>query len=81
MTPLLPGLTIYRALYELAVERTTFGLATLMVALGIALALGAGVLFGEYLAQPVRTGLGRLERKLAGPRLAGPLRPARRQLE
>jgi uncharacterized membrane protein YjjP (DUF1212 family) len=81
MVPLLPGLTTYRALYELAVDRTTVGVATLMTALGIALALGAGVVLGEYLAQPVRTGLGRLERRLAGPRLAGPLRPTRRRLE
>ncbi len=47
---------------ELAVTRTTDGLPTLMVAVAIALALAAGVVFGEYLAQPVRTGLGRLER-------------------
>jgi uncharacterized membrane protein YjjP (DUF1212 family) len=81
MVPLLPGLTIYRALFELAVERTYNGLSTLMVATSVALALAAGVVLGEYLAQPVRHGLGRLERRLAGPRLAGPLRPTRRRQE
>lgn len=81
MTPLLPGLFVYRALYQLAVDHDTRGVTTLMVALGIALALGGGVVLGEYLAQPVRTGIGRLERKLAGPRLVGPLRPTRRRLE
>lgn len=81
MVPLLPGLTIYRALYELAVERTYEGLSTLMLALSVALALAAGVVLGEYLAQPVRHGLGRLERRLSGPRLAGPLRPTRRRQE
>lgn len=81
MVPLLPGLTIYRALFELAVERTYTGLSTLMVATSIALALAAGVVLGEYLAQPVRSGLGRLERRFAGPRMAGPLRPTRRRLE
>jgi uncharacterized membrane protein YjjP (DUF1212 family) len=81
MVPLLPGLTIYRALYEMAIERTYTGFSTLMVATSVALALAAGVVLGEYLAQPVRSGLGRLERRLSGPRLAGPLRPTRRRLE
>lgn len=81
MVPLLPGLTVYRGLYELAVERSYTGLSTLMVATSVALALAAGVVLGEYLAQPVRSGLGRLERRLSGPRLAGPLRPTRRRLE
>ncbi|MBB4907288.1 threonine/serine exporter family protein [Actinophytocola algeriensis] len=81
MVPLLPGLTIYRALFELAVERSNSGLSTLMVATSIALALAAGVVLGEYLAQPVRYGLGRLERRISGPRLAGPLRPTKRRLE
>jgi len=43
-----------------------------------ALALAAGVVLGEYLAQPVRYGL---ERRLADPRMSGPLRPTRRRLE
>ncbi|MGB3442967.1 MAG: threonine/serine exporter family protein [Actinophytocola sp.] len=81
MVPLLPGLTVYRALFELAVERTYTGMSTLMVATSIALALAAGVVLGEYLAQPVRYGLGRLERRLSGPRMAGPLRPTKRRLE
>ncbi|MFI7675234.1 threonine/serine exporter ThrE family protein [Actinophytocola sp. NPDC049390] len=81
MVPLLPGLTIYRALFEMAVERSNAGLSTLMVATSIALALAAGVVLGEYLAQPVRYGLGRLERRISGPRLAGPLRPTKRRLE
>ncbi|WP_051114810.1 threonine/serine ThrE exporter family protein [Actinokineospora enzanensis] len=81
MVPLLPGLTTYRAVFELAVERSLNGLPTLMVAAAIALALAAGVVLGEYLAQPVRSGLGRLERRLAGPRMSGPLRPTERRLE
>lgn len=81
LTPLLPGLTIYQSMFQLAVQRTPNGLPTLMLAVAIALALAAGVVLGEFLAQPVRTGLGRLERRMAGPRLAGPLRPARRRLE
>ncbi len=81
MVPLLPGLPTYRALYELAIERSPAGLSTLMIAAAIALALAAGVVLGEYLAQPVRTKLGRLERRLAGPRLSGPLQPNKRHTE
>lgn len=80
ITPLLPGLSTYRGLYELGV--TPDGDATtLMKAIALGLALAAGVVLGEYLAQPVRSRLGRLERRLAGPRLAGPLRPVRHRLE
>ncbi|WP_084794750.1 threonine/serine exporter family protein [Actinokineospora bangkokensis] len=81
MVPLLPGITTYRGVFQLAVERSVAGLPTLMLAAAIALALAAGVVLGEYLAQPVRSGLGRLERRLAGPRMSGPLRPTRRRLE
>jgi uncharacterized membrane protein YjjB (DUF3815 family) len=80
ITPLLPGLSTYRGLYQLGVEPGG-NISTLMTAVAIGLALAAGVVLGEYLAQPVRTGLGRLERKLAGPRMAGPLEPAERRLE
>ncbi|MDV6014683.1 threonine/serine exporter family protein [Haloechinothrix sp. LS1_15] len=80
ITPLLPGLLTYRGLYELAVLQTG-DITTLMSAIAVGLSLAAGVVLGEYLAQPVRTKLGRLERKLAGPRLAGPLRPTKRRIE
>lgn len=80
ITPLLPGLATYRGLYELGVQPVG-QFTTLMQAIAIGLALAAGVVLGEYLAQPVRTQLGRLERKLAGPRMAGPLRPSRRRLQ
>ena len=49
------------------------GLLTLLSAAGIGLALAAGVVLGEFLAQPVRPRLGRLERRRTAPRLAGPL--------
>jgi len=80
ITPLLPGLSTYRGLYQLGVQPGG-DISTLMTAVAVGLALAAGVVLGEYLAQPVRTGLGRLERKLAGPRMAGPLKPAERRLE
>ncbi len=70
ITPLLPGFATYRGMSELIDNGTITGL---MTAAAIGLALAAGVVLGEFLAQPVRTGLSRLERKLAGPRMAGPL--------
>ncbi|MDT8911012.1 threonine/serine exporter family protein [Amycolatopsis sp. PS_44_ISF1] len=80
ITPLLPGLSTYRGLYQLGVEPGG-NISTLMTAVAVGLALAAGVVLGEYLAQPVRTGLGRLERKFAGPRMAGPMEPSDRWLE
>ncbi|RZQ61688.1 threonine/serine ThrE exporter family protein [Amycolatopsis suaedae] len=80
ITPLLPGLSTYRGLYEMGVYPGG-ELGTLMTAVAVGLALAAGVVLGEYLAQPVRSGLGRLERKLAGPRMAGPLETGSRRLD
>lgn len=81
VAPLLPGLATYRGLYQLSVLGSTEGLPTLMLAVAVGLALGAGVVLGEYLAQPVRSSLGRLERRFAGVRMSGPLRPSRRRLD
>ena len=60
MVPLLPGWTTYRGLYQLTAEGDAAGLSTLVLAAGTALALAAGVVLGEHLGRPVRTGLGRL---------------------
>jgi uncharacterized membrane protein YjjB (DUF3815 family) len=54
ITPLLPGLTAYRGFYQLAVEGVADGLVTVTVALGIGLAIAAGVAFGDWLARPRR---------------------------
>lgn len=80
--PLLPGLTIYRGMLRLADGDTLGGLVTLGNALAIGLALAAGAILGEFLAQPTRRDVPRFERRLVGPRLAGPLRrsaPRRRE--
>jgi uncharacterized membrane protein YjjP (DUF1212 family) len=77
IVPLLPGLAIYRGLFQLF-QRNLAGVTSLFVALAVAVALAAGVLLGEYVAQPLRREARRLETRLAGPRLVGPLRPRRR---
>lgn len=70
ITPLLPGWTVYRGLYQLTAEGDSDGLSTLVLATGIALALAGGVVLGEHLARPVRSGLSRLERRFVTTRTA-----------
>lgn len=81
ITPMLPGLTTYRGVLELVVQNNLHGLITLMSATSIGLALAAGVVLGEFLARPARTKMGRLERRLAGSRLTGPLSWTSRRLD
>jgi uncharacterized membrane protein YjjP (DUF1212 family) len=71
ITPLLPGLSIYRGL-ALITTSASASLLALFNAAAIAIALSAGAILGEYLAQPVRREAHRLESRLAGPRMVGP---------
>ncbi|MET7281914.1 threonine/serine exporter family protein [Kribbella sp. NPDC005582] len=77
--PLLPGLTIYKGLYELTGLGNLIGIVSLATAVAIAIAIASGVILGEYIAQPIRREARRLEDRLAGPRLIGPRRPVRRR--
>ncbi|MBW0114058.1 threonine/serine ThrE exporter family protein [Pseudonocardia abyssalis] len=54
ITPLLPGFSAYRGFYQLAIEGVSDGLVTITLALGIGLALAAGVALGDFLTRPVR---------------------------
>ena len=72
--PLLPGLTIYRGMLRLADGDALGGLVLLGNAVTTGLALAAGAILGEFLAQPARREVQRFERRVSGPRLAGPLR-------
>ena len=71
VVPLLPGLSIYRGLALLAEGQD--GVLDLAAAGATAIALAAGVILGQYIAQPIRREGQRLEGRLAGPRLVGPL--------
>lgn len=73
IVPLLPGLTVYEGLFALSQGDPLLGVIKLVQALTIGLALAAGALLGEFMAQPARRNVARFERRLAGPRLAGPL--------
>jgi uncharacterized membrane protein YjjB (DUF3815 family) len=70
IVPLLPGLSIYRGLALLAEGED--GVLDLAAAAATAIALAAGVILGQYVAQPIRREGLRLESRLAGPRLVGP---------
>ncbi len=72
IVPLLPGLSIYRGL-ALFGQGSNAGLVAMATAAAIAIALSAGVILGQYVAQPLKREARRLERRLAGPRLVGPL--------
>ena len=73
ITPFLPGLSIYRALSLFTVGDSN-GLVDFVTAAGVAIALASGVILGEYIAQPLRREARKLEDRLSGPRLVGPLR-------
>jgi uncharacterized membrane protein YjjP (DUF1212 family) len=80
ITPLLPGGSIYRGLYKMT-EGDILGIASLAAAVVIAVALASGVILGEYIAQPLKREARRLETKMSGPRLVGPLRVRRSRRE
>ena len=72
IVPLLPGLSIYRGLSLMATGGN--GILSIVAAAATAIALASGVILGEYVAQPLRREAHRLETRLSGPRLVGPLR-------
>lgn len=54
ITPLLPGLSLYRGMYSLLSDQMVQGLSSLGIALATATALAAGVTFGEWIARHLR---------------------------
>jgi uncharacterized membrane protein YjjB (DUF3815 family) len=65
IVPLLPGLAIYRGLFAIVVDADIQGgLADLVGASGIGLALAAGVALGEYLGAPVSGGRDRYDERV-----------------
>jgi uncharacterized membrane protein YjjB (DUF3815 family) len=59
--PMLPGLAIFRAVFSFAVDGDfNNGLRQMLAAIAIALALGSGVVLGEFLGSPLRYRAGRV---------------------
>ncbi len=54
ITPLLPGLKVYRGLYALLNDELIIGLNQLFSAFAVGLALAAGVTLGEWMARDLR---------------------------
>lgn len=54
VTPLLPGMTIYRGMHALLHDDPIGGFTALASALGIATALAAGIVLGEWMARRLR---------------------------
>ncbi|AKK11834.1 threonine/serine exporter ThrE [Corynebacterium uterequi] len=54
ITPLLPGVMLYRSMYALLSEQTLVGFTNLFLALAIGGSLAAGVVLGEWLARRIR---------------------------
>ena len=66
IVPLLPGLAVYRAMFQLVepgLGRSDLWLTTLVGAAGIGLGLAAGVSLGTFAARPLRTELDRWQRR------------------
>jgi uncharacterized membrane protein YjjP (DUF1212 family) len=73
IVPLLPGLSIYRGLSSMA-NGDPAGIFNLATAAAIAISIASGVILGEYFVQPLKREVRRLEDRLSGPRLVGPIR-------
>jgi uncharacterized membrane protein YjjP (DUF1212 family) len=70
--PLVPGLTTYRGFVSVVTGDVVGGLSFLSAAFATALALGAGVLCGQFFSDPVRNRLGRIHRRYFSRGMAGP---------
>lgn len=86
VVPLLPGLSIYRGLSLLGEQTNRSaaeGLLAMVTAASVAIALAAGVILGEYVAQPVAREARKMPSRLAGPRMVGVtrIRPQRARRE
>jgi uncharacterized membrane protein YjjP (DUF1212 family) len=66
ITPLLPGLQLYRGFTQIALNSVSPGAVTTIVALTVALALAAGVSLGEQVGWPVHRTVRRLYAKRRG---------------
>jgi uncharacterized membrane protein YjjP (DUF1212 family) len=69
--PLVPGLTTYRGFVSLVTGDAVGGISSLSAAFATALALGAGVLAGQFLSDPVRRRMGRIQRRYFSEGMAG----------
>ena len=68
ITPLVPGLAVYRGLSEIMAGQTVAAISNLFTAVMVGCTLAAGVTLGEWVARTLRRP--RLPRRLLGSRVA-----------
>jgi len=68
ITPLLPGLAVYRGLFAMTNSDPVTGLSEMSAALGIGAALASGVVLGEWMARALRSTLAQRVPALLGAR-------------
>lgn len=83
ITPLLPGLKVYRGLYALLNDELLIGTNQVLAAVGVGCALAAGVTLGEWIDRSVRrppilSRFGSIRRPVIVRRRRPPRHPARR---
>jgi len=83
ITPLLPGLKVYRGLYALLNDELLIGADQLLAAVGVGCALAAGVTLGEWVDRTVRrprilSRFGSIRKPVIVRRRRAPRHPARR---
>lgn len=72
ITPMLPGLAVFRAVFAFAPNgHFDQGIGLMLAAAATAVALGGGVVLGEFVGSPLRSGAGRLGRWLRLGGVAG----------
>lgn len=72
ITPLLPGLAVFQAVFAFAVDkRFDDGLAQMLAAGATALAIGSGVVMGEFIGAPLRYREGRIGEFMRKPEQPG----------
>ncbi|TAM68228.1 MAG: threonine/serine exporter family protein [Microbacteriaceae bacterium] len=77
LVPLVPGLILFQGLLQLADGQLT-GILSMLSAAGVAGALAAGAILGQYLVQAVWGPARRLQRRFIGPLMAMPVQFGRR---
>lgn len=76
LVPLVPGLILFTGLLQLA-EGTIDGVVSMLAAAGVAVALAAGAICGQYVLQAVWGPVRALPRRFVGPLMALPVRLTR----
>ncbi|MET0975990.1 MAG: threonine/serine exporter family protein [Leifsonia sp.] len=79
LVPLVPGLILFQGLMQVA-DADIDGLLSLLAAAGVAAALAAGAILGQYLVQATLGPARKLQRRFVGPLMALPIQLGRKRV-